>query len=176
MSARGRIRRALRPGPRGALVALVAALSSCATLAWTGWRALVLEPLPGIPAAASPAIFPSLTQDERPAGIGAGAAVTLDPFVPGPRSPAGRMVDADQPAGAAEVVADAPLGIILLGTAVLPEGRSFALVRAGPEPPRMIRLGEGIAGLTLRELGQRRAVFTSATGVRVEILLSKPGS
>ena len=58
----------------------------------------------------------------------------------------------------------------LVGTVVDPERGSFVLLSAGGAPPKVVRIGETIAGHRLRSIGQASAVFSrSADGERIEL-------
>jgi hypothetical protein len=112
----------------------------------------------------------------EPKDPGLGAAVASDPFRSErrPASVAFRMPG--------EALADAEAHtpppaqvIVLIGTAV-ETGGGFAMCQIGSEPPRLVRLGERLAGYTLRSVGQGRATFRTATGQLIEVLVAKAGT
>ncbi|HEX6616909.1 MAG TPA: hypothetical protein VF046_11450 [Gemmatimonadales bacterium] len=64
----------------------------------------------------------------------------------------------------------------LIGTAVLPAGRGFAMCQMGEQPPRLVRLGERVGDLVLKRVHQGRATFESAEGRQVELRVPKAGT
>lgn len=107
------------------------------------------------------------------------AAVEADPFHPERRRPA----VAYRPPGeaAAEALRAAedgePAGPVhLIGTALLPDGRSFALCEWPGRAPRLVRVGETVEGLTLRRVEPGRATFVSRAGATVVVHVAKAGS
>ena len=66
--------------------------------------------------------------------------------------------------------------IVLIGTAVLPNGGGFATCQIGNEPARLVRIGESLAGYTLRAVAQGRATFRTADGEELEVRVAKAGS
>lgn len=63
--------------------------------------------------------------------------------------------------------------LILIGTAVLPGGGSFAMCQIAGEPPRLVRIGERFAGLTLRRVSQGQATFSTPSGTSLEVRVAK---
>lgn len=111
------------------------------------------------------------------------AALESGPFHPERRRPAGRfrlpgdvVPVAEAPPPAMAEPAAPPPQVQLIGTAVAPGGKSFAMVQLGSEPPKLVRIGEKVGDLTLRQVEQGRAVFVSAAGARVEVNANKAGS
>jgi hypothetical protein len=119
---------------------------------------------------------PTAASRFAPASRKPNAALTADPFRP-ERRPAPvpfRMpgealagTEADQPAPAQ--------AIVLIGTAVA-SGGGFAMCQIGSEPARLVRLGERLAGYTLRSVGQGRATFRSESGQVIEVRVAKAGT
>lgn len=67
-------------------------------------------------------------------------------------------------------VSQGPAQLELVGTVVDPERGNFVLLSAGGAPPKVVRVGETIAGHRLRSIGQATAVFSrSADGERIEL-------
>lgn len=104
------------------------------------------------------------------------AALTADPFRPERRPPPvpfrmpGEALsgnNADQPTPVQSIV--------LIGTAVS-DGGGFAMCQLGSDPPRLVRLGERLAGYTLRSVGQGRATFRTETGQTIEVRVAKAGT
>lgn len=69
-----------------------------------------------------------------------------------------------------------PGAIVLIGTAVLPNGGGFAMCQRGGEPPRLVRVGERFGGFTLRSVAQGRAVFRGESGEVVNVSVGKAGN
>jgi hypothetical protein len=104
------------------------------------------------------------------------AALTADPFRPD-RRPAPvpfRMPGEALPGAEAEPPAPVQ-AIVLIGTAVS-DGGGFAMCQIGSEPARLVRLGERLAGYTLRSVGQGRATFRTETGQVIEVRVARAGT
>jgi hypothetical protein len=103
-------------------------------------------------------------------------AVEADPFHPERRRPqiryelrpAGPAVD---PEAAKPVVEQ----IELVGTVVAAGGRSFAMCQTSAGP-RVVHIGEKVAGFTLKSVEQGSAVFLSPAGKVVNFQVKKTGS
>ena len=104
------------------------------------------------------------------------AAVSADPFRAErrPSAVAFRM-PGEALAGGAANQAETPQAIVLIGTAVQ-SGGGFAMCQIGSEPARLVRLGERLAGYTLRAVGQGRATFRTATGQLIEVRVARTGT
>lgn len=142
-------------------------------------RALVVEPLPGLPAGTTtpPAARMADRAPVPPAVLA--RAVEADPFHPERRRPAVafRLPGEPQPGEEAGPSAAPDRGDLrLIGTAVLPEGRSFALCEWPGEAPRLVRLGETLHQWTLRVVEPGRAVFVAAEGATLEVRVPKAGT
>ncbi len=61
----------------------------------------------------------------------------------------------------------------LIGTAVLGNGGGFAMCQAGTATPRVVRLGESLAGYTLSAVDRGRAVFHDGGGKLLELRVRK---
>lgn len=152
-------------------------LASLAVLAWSVRRALVLDPVPGSYLRSSES---AVVISREPAELGAArlaGAVDRNPFHPERRRPGERFRlpgEGDSAAIGAEKVQ--PAALMLIGTAVLPEGRGFAMCRWGGDTPKLVRIGERIGDVTLREVKRGVAVFTSATGERLELKVQRAGA
>ena len=66
--------------------------------------------------------------------------------------------------------------VVVIGTVINANGRSFAMCQVGAEAPRVVYVGQRIGTLTLVSVGQGSAVFTNETGARVVINALKAGS
>jgi hypothetical protein len=163
-------------GERLALVALLCALALAGVALR---RALVLDAPPGPVAPLLPAdvrhVEPPPRVGERPLV----AAIEADPFRPERRPPPQRFTVAQLRTDAlASPERERPAGgeVQLIGTVVMPGGRSFPMAQLAGEPPRIVRIGEHVGGFALRSIEQGRAVFVAAGGARLELQVPKAGS
>ena len=105
------------------------------------------------------------------------AAVDQDPFHVERRRPAVRFrLPGEALAQDSVPAAAAGTPFLLIGTAVLAEGRGFAMCQWGSEPPRLVRVGERVGDLTLRVVARGRATFTDGNGRRMEVRVPKAGT
>jgi len=152
-----------------------------ATLAASAYSIVrLVQPIAFPAAAAEPAdswrARPTAAPRSEPVRAELNSAHTADPFRP-ERRPApvpfrmpGEALsgnDADQPAPVQSIV--------LIGTAVS-DGGGFAMCQIGSEPARLVRLGERLAGYTLRSVGQGRATFRTETGQTIEVRVARAGT
>jgi hypothetical protein len=155
---------------RVAAVALAAAL---ALDIWTLVRALRVD---AVPDAAPPTLASAgaIATVDSPPPADLSAAVDNDPFSPDRSAPAGpyRMPGEADPRDAQPVV-DPPKPIVL-GTAVSPGGRSFAILQLGDSRPVSLSVGDRIGAYTLKSIERGRVVFTTAAGKRVDVNALKP--
>jgi hypothetical protein len=138
-------------------------------------RAVQLDPLPMVASVelvdtASAAPRTRLTTDITP-------AVDLDPFRPDRRKPAVRYA---VPGDVVQTPAETPpqtaqRAIALAGTVTSLDGSSFAMVTIAGAPPRVVRIGQTVDGLTLKSVEQGKAVFRSANGDLVKLTVPKAG-
>jgi hypothetical protein len=155
-------------------LALTVFLSSLGGAAWSFRRALLTDPLPSAGAvtlganAATPDIRVPVTATKLAAAIG------KDPFHPERRRPAQRFRLPGEAAPGADVVSSEPFKLI--GTAAMAEGKGFAMCQLGAEPPKLVRIGESIGGLTLKSVQPGRASFVRSDGKRYEARVPKAGS
>lgn len=159
----------------GQLSVAASVLAVAALLAtWSGWRALTIEPVIPPASGSSAAALPDLTpRPATPANL-LRVAVAADPFRPDrePASVAFRMPGETATASPAAP----PAQLFLVGTAMLPDGKSFAMCRVGDEQAKVVRLGDRIGTYTLRSVEQGRAVFQTAQGSTLEVRVPKAGS
>jgi hypothetical protein len=163
-------------GPRCTLVVL---LASVALLVGSLRRALHIAPLQRatidmaplhLPSGVAPSILPLKEKL---------ATVDIDPFHPERRRAAERfrIPEPNSPEGTRELEfqgSAAPASSLhLIGTMFLPGGKAVAVCQWGDEPARMVRVGETIRDLTLKEVDRGRALFVSAAGTPLEVHVPK---
>jgi len=151
----------------------VAALSILLMLVAAG-RSLVVAPLPAADGDEAMATAPALA---RTTGAGAqeiSVVLRGDPFAPERHAPATRFRLPGEAAPTGAVVTTAALRLI--GVALIADGRSFALVQAGGDTPRLVRIGEKIGGYTLRHVERDRATFAGPDGKSQDYRVTKAGS
>ena len=102
------------------------------------------------------------------------AAISADLFEPDRTAPTVPYRIARVTAGVAPAVYVQP--VVVIGTVINANGRSFAMCQLGAEGPRVVYVGQRIGTLTLVSVGQGSAVFTNETGARVVINALKAGS
>ena len=76
----------------------------------------------------------------------------------------------------APVVSSDRAPLLLVGTAVLPGNRGFALLQVGAESPKLVRLGEQLGGFTLKSVAQGSATVLTSTGTTLDLTVPKAGS
>lgn len=158
-------------------VALVAFLA-CASLAvWTLRRALMIEstappPLPPGPRKNGAVLVPA----PGIASTRLASAVKKDPFRAERRPPTERFRLPGEPLAATASRDSVVSPFQLVGTAVMTEGKGFAMCQLGDSVPRLVRIGERVGGLTLEWVAQGRAVFAGADGRRTELRVPKAGT
>lgn len=163
----------LRVSPALALTLFVA---SAVLAGWSLRRALQTDTA-SAPAPVSP--IPGSAAVDPPAPLATGrlaAAVGKDPFHPERRRPALRFRFPGEGLPSAATEAAPAAAFKLIGTATMPEGRSFAMCQWGAEPPKLVRIGESVGDLTLKKVEPGRAVFLTAGGKRLEVQVPKAGS
>jgi hypothetical protein len=160
---------------------VLCALAACATAGgvalWTLGRALSVRPMPEPFVSEARRSQGSTDRPVATPSASLAAAVEGDPFHPERRRPAERFRLPGE-AGPSDTLAaaDGAASLRLLGTAVLAEGRGFAMYQAGAETPRLVRVGETVGELTLKRVEQGRAVFRTRAGRAVELRVPKAGS
>jgi hypothetical protein len=158
-------------------LAVAALLASTGVAAWSLQRALVVNQLSVIPAAVP---FQNAFAREPRSTLAIArlaGAVGKDPFHPERRRPTLRFRFPGEGAPASATT-DAPSSgsLKLIGTAIMPEGKGFAMCQVGAEPPKLVRIGERVGQLTLKGIEPGRAVFLTAAGKRYEVQVPKAGS
>jgi len=157
-------------------VAVTAFAASAALLVIVAWRAIRLDVVRPLEAAA-PAqadVSPAETPRERYSLTRILASLDKDPFHPARRRPARRL----QVAGGSDVVpmvAERGLAVQVIGTAVAADGSGFAMCAWGGAPPRIVRIGERVGDWTLRSVTPGAAEFTSISGATTVVRIAKPG-
>jgi hypothetical protein len=163
--------RAYRPGTVVAASALVVT-AAAAVLSLYG--ALRLAPVPQ-------ASFDSPLVNHRDTAMAVlepdvSAAVDLDPFRSDRHRPVERFrMPGERSTAPRPPVAGLPPSMRLTGTVVYPSGGGAALLEGGGQGTRLVRVGERVGELTLREVGREQAVFVSSSGNRVVIRVHKEG-
>jgi hypothetical protein len=158
------------PSTRAALFALVAAFG---LVVWTFIRAVRVDALPAAPPA-SLALGSIERFGERPTAA-IQSAVEKNLFSPDREAGAPYRLPGEADPGS-HTVAPEPEAPIVVGTAVGPDGRSFATVVVADSSPRMVRVGEKIGEFTVKSIERSRVVFTSTTGKRLDIKALRPGT
>ena len=103
-------------------------------------------------------------------------AIELDPFHPERRRPQIRYaLRGPGPVGDPDAGVPIVEVIELIGTVVVPGGRSFAMCQTSAGP-KLVHVGEKFAGFTLKGVQQGSAVFVSPAGKTVNIGVRKTGS
>jgi hypothetical protein len=155
-------------------LALAVFLASLGGAAWSFRRAVLTDPLPSAAvvgpwsAAATAGIRVPVTATKLADAVG------KDPFHPERRRPSQRF---QLPGEAAPAVSAASSELFkLIGTATMAEGKGFAMCQLGAEPPKLVRIGESIGDLTLKNVQPGRAVFVRSDGKRYEARVPKAGS
>lgn len=156
---------------------MVVVLAACVVLDGVAlYRALRIEPLDAPGAEARDRVATILPRIGRDTTAQADDTLPDDPFDP---DRGGVVTQAGEVAPAAPVAAPvaAPEQVVaLVGTVVRPDGGGIAVCQVGNQPPRVLRVGERIGGLTLLEVGQGRAAFRNQTGATVSLRLATPGA
>lgn len=159
-------------------------LASLLVAGWSAHRALTLEPLPaakgGAPLPTVPQVVP---RGEYPSEYLL-AAVEADPFHPERRRPSRRFrlpgEEAVEPAAPGDPLPPPPpeptAVMRLSGTMLLPDGRAYALLQWGGEPPRLVRTGERVGEHTLSRVESGHVILTSRGGGRTVLRVSDPGT
>jgi hypothetical protein len=150
---------------------------SLGVLGWTVRRALEIEEAHGAIDPPAESIITDVAPAAAPNAAQVLEAVDSDPFHPERRRPTERFRLPGE-AISAEVTAPEPAvaPLVLLGTVVLAEGRSFVMCQQGSDQPRIVRIGESLGDYTLRTVQQGRAVFVSRRGEQLELRVPKPGN
>lgn len=102
------------------------------------------------------------------------ATISADLFAPDRTAPPIPYRIARVTAGVVPAVFVQP--VVVIGTVINANGRSFAMCQVGAEAARVVYVGQRIGTLTLVSVGQGSAVFTNETGARVVINALKAGS
>lgn len=166
------------PGHRAAFGLLAVSLLIALGAGVRAWR---LSPLPGPETTRAPsALEPPSVLDpapgmEREPLWSAVRAVERDPFHPERRAPEMRYLLPEGDGGGAVAFGGGAVqgALRLVGTAVSDEGGGFAMCQLGSDPPRILRVGETMGGLTLRSVLRGKAEFTREDGSA--LTLAVPG-
>ena len=120
------------------------------------------------PATARPTPTAALRTPASPDPVDIDAAVDRDLFSPDRTAP-------DEPfrmpgeAGPQQVAQQATQRPTVLGTAVSPQGSSFATALLAPGQPRIVREGDRLGDFTVTKIERGHVVFRTSTGSRLDI-------
>jgi len=165
----------VRPRVSPAL-ALAVLLSSLGGAAWSFRRAVLTDPLPPAAAVAPRSNAPTVGIRVPVTATKLAEAVGKDPFHPERRRPGVRFRLPGEGSTAANDTTQTPSVFKLIGTATMAEGKGFAMCQLGAEPPKLVRIGESIGDLTLKNVQPGRALFVTSGGKRYEARVPKAGS
>ncbi len=135
------------------------------------WSLVAALAAPVVPAAASrPVVSLSLKSPAPPGVVNVDAAVESDLFSPDRQAPeqAFRM-PGEPPPHAASAVAINTTKPTVLGTAVAPNGFSFATAELGVAGPRIVREGDKLGEFTVKSIARGHVVFLASDGTRFDI-------
>ncbi len=158
------------PALRAASGALVAA---SAVLLWTIVGAFRPVPIPSPAPSANPGIDAIARPPIRPPA-NVQAAVENDLFNPDRTAPDTPYRMPGEAAADEKPRVDPPKPLVL-GTAVASDGRNFATVQLGSEPPRLVRVGDRIGEWIVKAITRGKVVLESAEGSRAELAVPHPG-
>jgi hypothetical protein len=147
---------------RAAIAALVLALL------FAGWSLAEALRDPIVPVGATRReASPSLKAPPLPGAVDVGATVDADLFSPDRSAPSEpfRMPGESAPQA---VVQTTPRPTVL-GTAVSPNGYSFATAALGSSAARIVREGDKLGDFTVRTIERGHVVFTTSSGTRLDI-------
>jgi hypothetical protein len=156
--------------------ASMAAFAISALLAgWTLSRAVRID----APPQAVPSQFDAFGVIVAPpvrASVDMAAAVENDLFDPDRTAPEKpfRLPGEDDPSVSAEIVASPPP--VVLGTAIMGEGHSFATCQLPDGVPMIVRVGDRLGDFTVRSIEKGHVGFTTMTGKRLDIPALKTGT
>jgi hypothetical protein len=154
--------------------AVVAATVSLLLLFVATGRSLWVAPLPGPEAGNDPRAVASFAHGSARNEAEVATVLRADPFHPERRAPTVRFRFPGEGLPTTNVAPVAALRLI--GVALIQDGRNFALVQAGADAPRLVRVGEQIGGYTLRRVERDRAVFAGPDGKVQEYRVAKAGT
>jgi hypothetical protein len=158
------------------LALVVSMVAAVATLV----HAVRLDPITLQSPAPAPAAEGTLARPTSTPRDRVARTIETDPFRPERQRPPrpfrfpGEALAGDSTPNAGTPSAQAQ--VRLIGTAVLPQERGFAMCQVGDGPPRLVRPGERIGAYTLMRVARGRAVFRDAAGAAVEVQVPKAGS
>ena len=76
---------------------------------------------------------------------------------------------------ASEKQAAEPQKPVVLGTAVVSDGRNFATLQLGSDSPKLVHVGDKIGEWTVRSIARLKVVLESTSGTRAELVVPRPG-
>lgn len=159
--------------PLRLLAPTVALMIASTAAAWTAFGLLRPRALPTARADVRAAVVDSTVRPRK----GTTVSVEANPFRSDRQAaPARFRMPGEGTELDAGPSAPAATSLILIGTAVLAGGGSFAMCQIGGEPPRLVRIGERFAGFTLRQVSQGHATFSTPSGKSLEVRVAKAGN
>ena len=156
-------------------LALAVFLSSLGGAAWSFRRAVLTDSLPTAAAVAPRSTAVAVGTRVPVTATKLAAAVGKDPFHPERRRPSQRFRLPGEGSTAGNDTTQTAGVFKLIGTATMAEG-GFAMCQLGAEPPKLVRIGERIGDLTLKNVQPGRALFLTSGGKRYEARVPKAGS
>lgn len=140
---------------RSVQIAFAAVAIGLVLAAWTASRALRIDPTP----TAAPPTFATadaLARNSLVVPVDIGAVVALNLFSPERQAPARRY---SLTGYAPAVAVAAPAKPLVLGTAIAPNNRSFAVARMPDGPPTIVRVGDKLGIYTVKSIERNQVVF-----------------
>ena len=150
------------PAMRAAAAVLLVAV------AFAAWSIVDAVRAPDIPAvAAKPVVMVALAPPREPSPVDLDVAVDADLFSPDRRAPDEPFRMPGDPAPRmAQTSGPTPR---VLGTAVAPDGSSFASAQLAGASPRIVRRGDRLGDYTVTSIARGHVVFTASSGTQVDI-------
>jgi hypothetical protein len=150
-------------------IALGALLVGLILTGWTASRAMRIDPT-GSSAAPTFATADALAKTPMTVPVDIGAVVGMNLFSPERKAPARRY----RLAGYAEPAAAAPPPKpLVLGTAIAPNNRSFAVCRMPDGPAIIVRVGDPIGTYKVKSIARNQVVFAAPGEEPFAVIASK---
>ena len=145
-----------------------AAAAFVVALVFAAWSLADALRTPAIPAAATkPATIVALAPPRAVVPVDIDAAVEADLFSPDRSAPDESFrMPGDPAAHVAQTSGPTPR---VLGTAVAPDGSSFATAELAGGTPRIVRRGDRLGDYTVTSIARGHVVFTASSGTQVDI-------
>ncbi len=148
--------------------AALAALGLASVFA--AWSLVAAVGAPVVPSVATrPAAAMALKPPAAPRAVDIDAAVESDLFSPDRQAPEQAFRMPGEPTPHAGVVVTNMNKPTVLGTAVAPNGFSFATAELGVAGPRIVREGDKLGEFTVKTIARGHVVFVGSDGTRFDI-------